>query len=209
VWNFYLQENHCSRPFVKNSSLQDEVLILLIARKQVDALGELYDRYNRLVFSLAFNMVGDQAAAEEITQDAFTRIWDQAATYRPEQAKVKTWLVTIARNRTIDELRRRKARPSPVLLEEAWHVSINNLEETVDGRAQSVQVRTALSELPTEQQQVLIMAYFGGYSQSEISAELALPLGTVKTRMRLAMQKLRQTLTHEYAFEQSITSDNA
>ena len=194
---------------MKFSSLQDDALIHLIARKQVDALGELYDRYNRLVFSLAFYMVGDRAAAEEITQDAFTRIWEQAATYRPERAKVKTWLVTIARNRTIDELRRRKARPSLVLLEEVWQVSVNNLEETVDGRAQSVQVRAALSELPIEQQQVLVMAYFGGYSQSEISVELALPLGTVKTRIRLAMQKLRQTLTHEYTFEQSISRDSA
>lgn len=194
---------------MKISSLEDETLIELIAKKQVEALGEIYDRYNRLVFSLALYMVGDQAAAEEITQDAFTRLWIQAETYRPEQAKVKTWLVTIARNRAIDELRRRKVRPSATLLEEAWDVSVNNLEETVDGRAQSIRVRAALSKLPSEQRQVMLMAYFGGYSQTEISDELAMPLGTVKTRMRLAMQKLRQILIKEPVNEQSKMARNA
>jgi len=188
---------------VKISSLQDEALIHLIARKHADALGELYDRYNRLVFSLALYMVGDQAAAEEITQDAFTRIWEQAATYKPEQAKVKTWLVTIARNRTIDELRRRRARPSLVLIEEGLHASEDNLEDAVDGRVQNARVRDALDELPPEQREVLVMAYFGGYSQSQISATLSLPLGTVKTRIRLAMQKMRQNLAGEFSYEQS------
>lgn len=176
------------------SSLEDEVLIYLITKKQVDALGELYDRYSRLVFSLTSYIVGDMHAAEEITQDTFTRVWLQAGSYRSDQAKVKTWLVTIARNRAIDELRRRKARPTPILLEELWHISEYNLEDKVDGRAQSVRVRSALAELPREQQQVMVMSYFGGYSQSEISDELSLPLGTVKTRMRLAMQKLRNLL---------------
>ncbi len=191
------------------SSLQDEALIRLIARKQVDALGELYDRYNRLVFSLAFFMVGDHATAEEITQDAFTRLWEQAGNYRPEQAKVKTWLISIARNRTIDELRRRKARPSPVLLEDVWPDSEKNLEDTVDGRADSSRVREALAELPAEQRKVLVMAYFGGYSQTEISTALTLPLGTVKTRMRLAMQKLRQSLMNEFFLEKSNLIDHA
>ncbi|HNB54640.1 MAG TPA: sigma-70 family RNA polymerase sigma factor, partial [Anaerolineales bacterium] len=122
---------------------------------------------------------------------------------------VKTWLVTIARNRAIDELRRRKVRPSATLLEEAWDVSVNNLEETVDGRAQSIRVRAALSKLPSEQRQVMLMAYFGGYSQTEISDELAMPLGTVKTRMRLAMQKLRQILIKEPVNEQSKMARNA
>lgn len=182
---------------MKISSLEDEALIYLVAQQHREALGELYDRYNRLVYSLALYMVGDSSAAEEITQDAFTRLWAQAASYRPEQAKVKTWLVTITRNRAIDELRRRKVRPTAVLLEEAWNVSENNFEEKVDSRAQQVRVREALNELPVEQKQVMLMAYFGGYSQAEISNALAMPLGTVKTRMRLAMQKLRRLLLHE------------
>jgi RNA polymerase sigma-70 factor (ECF subfamily) len=180
---------------VKITALQDEILLYLAAQKQVDALGELYDRYGRLIFSLALYIVGDPATAEEITQDTFTRLWNQAANYRPEQAKVKTWLVTIARNRAIDELRRRKARPSLIFLEEIWQVSVNNLDEIVDGRARRIRLRAALLELPAEQRQVLLMAYFGGYSQSEIAEAMSLPLGTVKTRMRLGMQKLRQALT--------------
>jgi RNA polymerase sigma-70 factor (ECF subfamily) len=179
---------------VKFSSLEDEVLIYLIAKKQVEALGELYDRYNRLVYSLALYMVGDSVAAEEITQDTFTRLWAQAESYRPEQARVKTWLVSIARNRAIDELRRRKARPTYVMLDDIREVSVNNLEDSVDGRAARVQVRAALAELPSEQKEVMVMAYFGGYSQTEISEQLAMPLGTVKTRMRLAMQKLRRLI---------------
>jgi RNA polymerase sigma-70 factor (ECF subfamily) len=194
---------------VKISSLEDETLIDLVAQKQVEALSELYDRYSRLVFSLALYMVGDQTAAEEITQDAFTRLWMQADTYCASQARVKTWLVTIARNRAIDELRRRKVRPTPVLLEEAWNISGNNLEDTVDGRAQSRQVRAALSELPPEQRQVMVMAYFGGYSQTEISQELEMPLGTVKTRMRLAMQKLRNLVRKEPVEVGSKTKENA
>ena len=180
------------------STLEDENLIQLIVQQRTEALGELYDRYNRLVFSIALYALGDRETAEEITQDVFTRVWQRAAVYSVQQAKVRTWLVSIARNRTIDELRRRQVRPVPVFLDEMLHTADGNLEDLVDGRVQGRRVRAALLELPEEQREVLLMAYFGGYSQSEISEVLDLPLGTVKTRVRLAMQKLRHHFYEEY-----------
>jgi RNA polymerase sigma-70 factor, ECF subfamily len=188
---------------VKYSALEDEALIQLVAQRQTEALGELYDRYNRLVYSMAFYLLGDEHTAEEVTQDAFTKIWQQADTYRFELAKVKTWLISIARNRAIDELRRRKARPTPIFLEELIYLGDGKLEDLMDNRFDRDRIRVAILDLPFEQRQVLIMAYFNGYSQSEISEVLTLPLGTVKTRIRLAMQKLRREFYEENFIERS------
>ncbi len=185
-----------------HSTLDDETLIRLIAHAQADALSALYDRYNRLVFSLALNVVGDYETAEEITLDVFTRVWERARTYRAEQAKVSTWLTSITRYRAIDELRRRGARPEQYSLEWA-EVSpdamprVNGPETAAELALQRQRVRAALAELPEEQQQVLALAYFKGYTHREIAEALEQPLGTVKTRIRLAMQKLRETLQDE------------
>lgn len=184
------------------SSLTDPALLQLIAQAHPPALAELYDRYGRLVFSLALHVVGDQAAAEEITQDVFTSVWEKAATYRLEQSKVSTWLSSIARHRAIDILRRRNVRPD--------HHSVSwgefALEEQVDPASTAElaeialarqQVRAAIALLPPDQQQALALAYFRGYSHSEIAGLLGEPLGTVKTRIRLAMIKLRGLLQEE------------
>jgi RNA polymerase sigma-70 factor (ECF subfamily) len=165
-------------------------------------LGELYERYSRLVFSLAWNLVGDQATAEEITLDVFTRIWEKAETYRPEQAKVSTWLTSIARYRSIDMLRRRGSRPeqhSVGFAELAPDIafSADGPEEAAELAMQQQRVRAAIAALPSDQKQVLALAYFKGYSHREIAEALNQPLGTVKTRIRLAMQKLRDLLLEE------------
>ena len=184
------------------STLNDEVLIRLVARAYEDALGELYDRYHRLVFSLALNLVGDHAAAEEITLDVFMRLWEKADTYRPEQAKVSTWLTSITRYRSIDILRRRGSRAEQHSV--GWaEVSfeavprVNGPEESVELALQRQRVRAAIAELPPEQQQAVALAYFKGYRHREIAEALDQPLGTVKTRIRLAMQKLRNLLQEE------------
>jgi RNA polymerase sigma-70 factor (ECF subfamily) len=187
---------------VDHSTLDDETLIRLVAHAQADALSALYDRYNRLVFSLALNVVGDYETAEEITLDVFTRVWERARTYRAEQAKVSTWLTSITRYRAIDELRRRGARPEQHSLEWAEVAPdamphVNGPETAAELALQRQRVRAALAELPEEQQQVLALAYFKGYTHREIAEELEQPLGTVKTRIRLAMQKLRETLQDE------------
>jgi RNA polymerase sigma-70 factor (ECF subfamily) len=187
---------------VNYSTLDDEMLIGLVARANPEALSALYDRYSRLVFSLAFNSVGDQATAEEITLDVFTRIWEKAETYRPEQAKVSTWLTSITRYRSIDELRRRGSRPEQYSV--GWAEvppdtmpRISGPEESAELALEQERVRAAVGALPPDQQEALALAYFNGYTHRQIAEALAQPLGTVKTRIRLAMHKLREMLQDE------------
>jgi RNA polymerase sigma-70 factor (ECF subfamily) len=178
-------------------------LIRRITRADADALSELYERYKRLVFSLALATVGDRSTAEEVTLDVFTRVWERAQTYRGDQAKVSTWLTSIARYRAIDMLRHRSARPEQQSLEwaemsPAASTQMSSPEEATELALQRRRVRAALAQLPREQRQVLVLAYFKGYTQREIAELLEQPLGTVKTRTRLAMQKLKQTLADEH-----------
>lgn len=189
---------------MKYSTLDDAKLIILVTKGDTEALSELYDRYSRLVFGLALKTVGDQAIAEEITQDVFFRVWEKAGTYHSEQAKVSTWLTSIARYRSIDVLRRHGVRPESNSV--AWPNLSANAMPSTDGRGpedktevaiQGERVRAAMAQLPIEQQQVLGLAYFHGYTHSQIAEALQTPLGTVKTRIRLGMQKLRQVLEQE------------
>jgi len=182
--------------------LEDPVLIDLIIQKNEDALGELYDRYNRLIYSIARNVVGRPEDAEEITLDVFTRVWEKADTFRSERAKVTTWLTRMARNRAIDVLRREGVRPmkhsvswAKVSPEPA--ADIDKPEATAHLTMQKERVRQALNTLPDDQKEVLALAYFKGYSHSEIAQELDIPLGTAKGRIRSAMMKLRTLLQEE------------
>ncbi len=183
-------------------SLDDESLIRLIRQARGEALSELYDRYGRLVFSLAFNSVGDRATAEEITQDVFLRVWQRASQYRADRGKVSTWLTGITRHRAIDQLRRRGVRPEQHSV--SWAEVSPGGEPVADGPEEATslalqreRVRAAVASLPEEQRQVLALAYFQGLSQSQIAEALDLPLGTAKTRVRLGMQKLRELLREE------------
>lgn len=186
------------------SKFDDAALIRQIAQARPEALSELYDRYSRLAFSLALHIVGETEMAEEVTQDVFFRIWEKAETYHEEQARVSTWLTSITRNRSIDLLRKRKVRPEGSSI--GWEELLPGWEPASDGRgpeeltAQAIQtqhVRLAVSRLPVEQQKALAMAFFEGYSHSEIAERLGEPLGTVKTRIRIGMQKLRNLLQEE------------
>jgi RNA polymerase sigma-70 factor (ECF subfamily) len=188
---------------VNYPALQDSELIRLIAdRRDDDALSALYDRYSRLVYSVALQLSGEQDLAEEVALDLFTRVWEKAATYDPARAKVQTWLVSMARNRAIDLLRRTDARPdahSIDLADVAYRLEANSdtPEQAVVKGLQASRVRAALAGLPNEQQQVILLAYYRGYTQRQIAEALGLPLGTVKTRVRLAMEKLRVLLAEE------------
>jgi RNA polymerase sigma-70 factor (ECF subfamily) len=184
------------------SQHSDQTLLRLIAHSQDSALEELYDRFSRLVFSLAVNSVGDSALAEEITQDVFLRIWEKADTYQVDKGEVKTWIASIARNRSIDVIRRRNIRPEGRLspwddmLEKNLSAEVD-VEEEVDHMNRRNLVREAIIQLPDEQRKALSYAYFQGFSHREIAQILDEPVGTIKTRIRLAMQKLRQTLQEE------------
>jgi len=176
--------------------------MLRVASAQEDALSVLYDRYSRLVFSLAIRVLGDVALAEEVTQDVFIQLWTKASTYRAEQGKVSTWLGSVARYRAIDILRRQNVRPEGHRVDWAEGVSPDledgsHLEESVESDQDRKQVRKAIASLPAEQQAVLALAYFSGMSHQEIATALHEPLGTVKTRLRLGMQKLRNLLEPE------------
>lgn len=194
------------------SALDDANLIDLIANsygkldtKPIlnEALSTLYDRYGRLVFSVALNLVGDIETSEEITQDVFVRICEGAHGYQKKTARVNTWLVSIARHRSIDELRRRSVRllPSAVDLPDEEELAKNdgsyevaNIEHVVETNLQQQAIRQILGHLPDDQRNVLELAYFKGLSHSQIASHLNEPLGTIKSRIRLAMQKLRELL---------------
>ena len=187
---------------MKESTLDDAVLIRLIAQHKTEAISELYDRYNRLVFSVAFAMIGDRAVAEEIALDVFVHVWRGAGTYKAERAKVSTWLIAITRHHAIDILRWQNSRPESNSLN--WdEVSLPNglpardLEDGVDTSLERQRIREAVAQLPTDQRQALGLAYFKGYTHLQIAELLKQPLGTVKTRIRLGMQKLRKMLNKE------------
>ncbi len=180
----------------------DENLIRLISERQSAALGLLYDRYGRLVFSLALQVTSDAAVAEEITQEVFLQIWNKANTYQAAQGKVTTWITSVARHRAIDSLRRRGARPEGHQVdfadsEEPDLVDPVGVEDQVVFTQRSLAVRRAIAQLPPEQQKALALAYFKGLTHQEIAEQTGEPLGTVKTRIRLAMLKLKQLLIED------------
>jgi RNA polymerase sigma-70 factor (ECF subfamily) len=177
----------------------DEVLMSQVALGDSSALGLLYDRYSANVYALALRMLGDRQLAEELVQETFLRVWRQASTYRMVRGALVAWILSIARNLAIDELRRRGARPQAVDGDAAERLALlespgNDPVEHVLARIQHEAVTGALDQIPAEQRRVLELAYFGGLSQSEIATQLGDPLGTVKTRMRLGLQKLKSVL---------------
>lgn len=203
------------KPLPDYRELDDPALMGLIARSQEAALAQLYDRYSRLVFSLAFAIIQDRATAEEITLDVFMRVWQKAATYRPEQARVSTWLTHITHNHAIDVLRRQASRPeqhASLMEEEATRAASpgKTPAESAEDSLLRERIRSALAMLPPEQRQVLFMAYFEGYTQTQIAENIRQPLGTIKTRIRLAMQKLRDLLREEQEpVNTSVDADSA
>jgi RNA polymerase sigma-70 factor (ECF subfamily) len=186
------------------NDLDDAALLQLVQGGDENALGQIYDRYGRLVYSLAFNVLGDAALAEETTQEVFLRVWRKADTFDPRQGKVVAWLAGIARHRAIDIIRAQSKRPEGNL--SVWAVEDilglkdpEDVEEAAEAAQRQERVRRALAGLPESQRQALAYAYFQGYSHSQIAAALNEPLGTVKTRIRLAMHKLRELLSEEMA----------
>ncbi len=173
--------------------LADEDLISLVQAQDSEAFAVLYDRHSRAAYSLAYRMMGERQAAEDIVQEAFLKLWRAAAGYRTERGSVRTWLLAIVHNRAIDQLRslashrrtqeRIEASAPTSQPSEAFALSWRN--------TQGEQVREALRTLPQEQLKVVELAYFSGYTHVEIAELLGLPLGTVKGRMRLGLKKMR------------------
>lgn len=173
--------------------LADEDLISLVAAGDAEALAGLYDRHSRLAYSLAYRMMGDRQAAEDLVQDSFIKVWRSARSYRAERGSVRTWALSIVHKRGIDHLRstasRRRTQDRVEMNAETSQPS-EAFAETWRN-SQRGQVREALRTLPPEQLKILELAYYSGYTHAEIAEMLDLPLGTVKGRMRLGMKKIK------------------
>jgi RNA polymerase sigma-70 factor (ECF subfamily) len=181
----------------------DEQLMDGVRSGDGQAVAVLYDRYNMLVFSLALRMLNDREGAEELVQEVFLRAWRQAGTYQPTLGRLSTWLLGITRNLAVDEMRKRGVRPQRAdgeaaqeQLEMLPSSEFDDPARQVGLADQRAEIQRALEVLPPAQRRVIELAYYSGLSQSEIAAALGDPLGTVKTRMRLATQKLREQLQH-------------
>lgn len=179
----------------------DEEMLAALAQRDLSALEELYDRFGKVAFSLAYRIVGDRGTAEDVVQDAFLSVWRQAASYRRERGAPRTWLLSIVHHRSIDRLRSTASSGSTIAYEDLpenredlakpsiWQQAWNNARGDI--------VRRALERLPGEQKKSIELAYFSGYTQSEIAALMGVPLGTVKGRMRIGLQKLRAMLASQ------------
>ncbi len=191
--------------------LDDETLVQRMQRGHKDAFSVLYDRYVRLVYAMAIQMVG-QADASEATQEIFMRLWRKADRFDDARGTFKSWFMMLARNYLRDELRRRYKNnhqlPLPNWSQLLEHIVDpgSDVVETALSREQNHSIKEAIATLPTEQRQVILMAYFGGYSQSTIAQTLDWPLGTVKKRIRLGLQKLRKVMIQEDDAQREETS---
>lgn len=177
--------------------LADEELMHLVRAGDAQAFEIVFDRHSGAAFSLAYRMCGRQAMAEDIVQEAFVSLWRSGARYDAMRGSVRTWVLSVVRNRTIDAFRRESAKGSRDVSEEgiAERMAAPELTDTeVERRDEARQVRKALVELPPDQRQVIELAYFGGFTHSQIADMLELPSGTVKGRMRLGLTKMRLAL---------------
>ena len=175
----------------------DEELVARLRERDTGAFTALYDRYSRMAFGLAHRMLGEPAAAEDVVQEAFLSVWRQADTFRPDRSAARTWLLSIVHHRAVDRLRRAASRevPESVLQDAPERVDEStNVEHEVGTRLEAVQVREALGALPPDQRVAIEMAYFSGLSHSEIASKLNIPMGTVKGRLRIGLQKMRALL---------------
>jgi RNA polymerase sigma-70 factor (ECF subfamily) len=183
--------------------LADEELMPLIGAKDPEAFAVFYDRHGGVAYSLAYRIVGEKAAAEDVTQEAFISIWRSGARFDRARGSVRSWMLSIVRNRAIDALRSRAGKAPKLTFDDdavlEQRPSGELTEDEAMRRETATEIQGALGELPGEQSKVIELAYFGGFSQSEISRMLGVPLGTVKGRMRLGLEKIRGELAEGLA----------
>lgn len=184
-----------------SGQLSDELLIARVAQGDKTALEILYDRFAGIVLSLCLKITGDRATSEELLQETFWRVWQSAVTYQPRRGSFTPWLLRIARNLAIDAYRRRRVRPQATTEAADVDPLVDQLPdpnmdvaEQAQANFKAGQVRNALAKLPREQRQVIEMAYFHGMTRQEIAEATGEALGTIHTRARLGLQKLRKEL---------------
>jgi RNA polymerase sigma factor (sigma-70 family) len=185
--------------------LSDEALVALAARSEQSALAELYDRFGRPAYGLALRIVRDEALAEDAVQEAFLTLWRTAARYVPERGRASTWILTLVHRRAVDLVRREERRRTDVLEQAPEPASKETVDEAAWLRLQRERVQEALRKLPDQQREAIELAYYGGFTQSELADRLGQPLGTIKSRMFLGLGRLRELLG-EPGLEMSWTS---
>jgi RNA polymerase sigma factor (sigma-70 family) len=174
----------------------DEELLESIARGDDSALGALYDRFGRVAYGVAFRILRDRALAEDAVQEAFLAVWRSADSYRRERAKPSTWILTLVHRRAVDLVRREDRRRAE-RLDEAPEAAGAATADEFDLRDRRSTVQAALAQLPDDQREALELAYYGGYTQSELAERLGVPLGTIKSRMFTGLTRLRELVPQE------------
>jgi RNA polymerase sigma-70 factor (ECF subfamily) len=187
----------------KAERLADEELMPLIGDKDPEAFEVFYDRHGGVAYSLAYRILGERSAAEDCTQEAFISIWKSGARFDRTRGSVRSWTLSIVRNRAIDALRSKAGKAPKLTFDDDAILESQASDELTETEAMrhetATEVRGALEQLPGDQSKVIELAYFGGFSQSEIAAMLNVPLGTIKGRMRLGLEKIRGQLAEGLA----------
>jgi RNA polymerase sigma-70 factor (ECF subfamily) len=194
----------------QHAHLSDEALVALVARGDETALAELYDRVSGIAYGLALRVLRDERLAEDAVQEGFLGVWRTAAAFRAERAKASTWILTLVHRRAVDLVRREERRRAEPLTDDIGAQStVEGTEEAAWLRFERERVQAALRQLPDVQREALELAYYGGFSQSELADRLGVPLGTIKSRMFAGLARLRELLddsTHEGSWKPEFTS---
>jgi RNA polymerase sigma-70 factor, ECF subfamily len=189
-------------PTTDPQRLADEDLLLLVRDGDADAFELVYDRHGGAAYSLAYRIMGERNAAEDVVQDALLSVWRSGGRFDPARGSVRTWLLGIVHHRAIDALRRTsthaRRRASAEGIEER-HEAPERTDAEVARREDAREVREIMGTLPEQQRQVIRLAYFGGYTHTQIAQMLDMPIGTVKGRMRLGLEKMRRVMSGEVA----------
>jgi RNA polymerase sigma-70 factor (ECF subfamily) len=175
----------------RNPNLNDEALILAVRSGDQQAMAQLYDRYSSVVYAVALRVLGDTGAAEDVLQEIFMQVWRNPGSFEAGRGNLAPWLAVITRNRAVDVLRKR--RPQTEITDNIISIEPDMASEADRGRAVD-KVRAVLKDMPAAQRSALEMAYFEGYSHSEISEKTGEPLGTIKTRIRAGLILLRKAV---------------
>jgi RNA polymerase sigma factor (sigma-70 family) len=174
--------------------LSDEAVVALVARSDQTALAELYDRFGRVAYGVALRVLRDEKLAEDAVQEGFLAAWRNADRFMPERAKASTWLLTFVHRRAVDLVRREERRRADSLQEAVEQAPSGSAEEDAWLRFERERVQAALKQLPDQQREALELAYYGGFSQSELAERLGQPIGTIKSRMFTGLARLRELL---------------
>jgi RNA polymerase sigma factor (sigma-70 family) len=194
AWAFPSPGDASMRVRRDHAHLSDEALVALVARGHESALAELYDRLGRVAYGLAYRVLRDEALAEDAVQEGFLALWRTAGAFLPERAKASTWVLTLVHRRAVDLVRREERRRADPLDAGAETASTDTTEDSALLHLERERVQTALAKLPDAQREAIELAYYGGFTQSELAERLGQPIGTIKSRMFAGLARLRELL---------------